>query len=296
MHPNLLHNGEIRSTADRLLSPGQVGFMNGWGVFSTIRVSQGVLFAFERHYRRMCRDAVRLRVPFDTSQSDLEAALLMLIEANRAFDATLRVAIVRNRGGAYEGPGIRRDADLIAFTVDLTTWGDTAKLSYLPNGRYSASQFSGAKITSWAQNLVWYEEAHERGFDEVILLNEYNQISECTSANIFVIEGGCVWTPPLQSSGCLPGVTRAILLEEIQVPGISISERELTPSDLENSDQVFITSTTRDLLPVSEIDGESLHQDSATLGRLRQAFADYRARYVERHARRVQAPFTYNLT
>lgn len=127
------------------------------------------------------------------------------------------------------------------------------------------------------------------GFDEVILLNEDGQVSECTSANIFAIQGEHVWTPPVGSSGCLPGITRAILLEKIQVAGLIIAERELTPSQLEESDQVFITSTTRDLLPVLEIDHEPLAQERGVLARLQKAFAEYRAAYVrENRANRVQ--------
>ena len=64
MHRHLLHNGEIRETVELCLSPGQIGLLNGWGVFSTLRVVDGVLFAFERHFDRMRRDAELLRVPF----------------------------------------------------------------------------------------------------------------------------------------------------------------------------------------------------------------------------------------
>ncbi len=111
------------------------------------------------------------------------------------------------------------------------------------------------KYTSWAQNLTWYERAHEQGLDEVVLLNERGEVSECTSANIFIAQGGKVFTPPL-SAGCLPGVTRAVLIEEIRpASGLRVSEKTLFPADLESADEVFITSTTRELLPVVEIQG-----------------------------------------
>jgi branched-chain amino acid aminotransferase len=280
VHRYLLHNGKIRESSEALLSPGQVGFMNGWGVFSTLRVSEGVLFAFDRHYRRMKRDAELLRVPFGVTPASLEKALLELIEANRATDATLRVAVVRNKGGLFEGPQISYEADLIAFTAGLTDWGEGVRLTYVPQGRFGASPFAGVKVTSWAQNLTWYEEAHRRGFDEVILLNENGQISECTSANIFAMREGSVWTPPLATSGCLPGVTRAVLLEEINVPHLDIIEREFGPSELEESDQVFITSTTRDLLPVLSVDGTALNQDRHSLAALQEAFLEYRRSYI----------------
>lgn len=280
MHRYLLHNADIRDSSEPLLMPGQVGFLNGWGIFTTMRVADGVLFAFERHYRRMRADAERMHVPFQFSESDLERLLLSLVEANRADNATLRIAIVRNRGGLFEAPNQTRDCDLVAFTADLNRWGNGVKLSYKANARFGASPFAGAKITSWAHNLTWYEEAHQQGFDEFILLNEEGQVSECTSANIFVLHDDQAWTPPLATAGCLPGVTRAILLEKIRVPGLTISERELTPSDLEEADQVFITSTTRDLLPVLEIDHETLPQTPGIFGDLRDAFLSYQRSYV----------------
>jgi branched-chain amino acid aminotransferase len=285
MHRFLLYNGEIRDTGDALVSPGQTGYMNGWGVFSTIRVYDGVLFAYPRHYERMRRDAALMHVPFPLSPAELEQSLLSLVRANGAFNATLRVAFVRNRGGLFQADTIKRDADLVAFTADLAPWGDGVKLYYVPHGRHAASPFAGTKVTSWAQNLTWYEEAHDRGFDEVILLNEFGQVSECTSANIFAISGNHVWTPPVRSSGCLPGVTRCLLLEEIKTPEFTIGERDLMPQDLEAADQVFITSTTRNLLPVLEIQGRSMRQRPDAMRVLSRAFEAYQANYAASHAR-----------
>ena len=285
MHPKLLHNGQIRSTDAKLISAGQVGYMNGWGVFSTIRVCDGVLFAYDRHYARMKYDAGRMRVPFPYSAQEFKANLETLIDANDALNATLRVALVRNRGGIFEGLGIERECDLVAFTANLNKWGEGVCLSYVPNGRLGTSPFAGAKITSWVENLVWNESAKEKGFDEVVLLNEKGEVSECTSANIFAVFGQRIVTPPLATSGCLPGVTRALILEEIKVSGINAEERALTPEELESSDLSFITSTTRDLLPILEIDHRTLHQNDALLQQLRNAFVEYRSRYVSDHVR-----------
>src|SRR5581483_8417571 len=161
-------------------------------------------------------------------------------------------------GNPFASPTITRAVDWVAFTAPLAQWGGGVKLRYMPNGRFAASPFAGTKYTSWGENLTWYEEAHALGFDEWVLLNEHGQVSECTSANIFVLQRGELVTPPLRSSGCLAGVTRALLLEEIRSPAYSAVERDLFPADLEASEQVFITSTTRDLLPVLEIDGRVL--------------------------------------
>jgi branched-chain amino acid aminotransferase len=283
MHRFLLHNDEILDAHQKSLSAGQVGLLNGWGVFSTIRVQEGVLFAFERHWERMQRDAARMHVPFPTDRDAVRAGLSRLIEANSAWNATLRVVVVRNRGGLFEGPDLARDFELIAFTANINAWGNSVRLAIKPHGRHAQNEFAGTKVLSWAQNLTWYEEAHQRGFDEVILLNERGEVCECTSANLFIARGSEVFTPPL-NSGCLPGVTRALLLEEIRVQAISAVEKTLLPKDLEEADQVFITSTTRDFLPVSHIEGLNVGYSGNVVAALTRAFEDYRAAYVKRNA------------
>ena len=283
MHRFLLHNDQILDASARDLAAGQVGLLAGWGVFSTIRVAEGVLFAFERHWDRMRRDAKKLRVPFPPEMEWMQSRLLRLVEANGAREATMRVVVVRNRGGLWQGPGIETDFDLIAFTSDIAAWPGAVRLGIKPAARYSQSEFSSTKMLSWAQNLVWYEQAHERGFDEYVLLNERGDIAECTSANIFAVFGSTVCTPPL-SSGCLPGVTRALLLSEIKVSGYTTVERPLMPADLEKADQVMISSTTRDLLVVESIEGLNIRNEGHAAAVLEEALGAYRARYIQERA------------
>ena len=290
MHRLILHNDDIRDAGEKVTAPGQVGLLNGWGVFSTLRVSSGELFAFERHWARMQRDAAVMHVPFPTDPAWMRSRLLKLVEANDARDATLRVVVVRNHGGPFEGPGLGRDFDLVAFTTELTQWPESVSLAIKPDARHAKCEFAGTKILSWSHNLTWNEQAHERGFDEVVLLNERGEVSECTSANIFVIEGGHVWTPPL-SAGCLPGVTRAILLEEIRLPGLTIGEKTLSPADLERADQVFITSSTRDALPVRTIESLRIRTEGqAAVQALQRAFAAFREEYCGGTARDAAMP------
>jgi branched-chain amino acid aminotransferase len=179
----------------------------------------------------------------------------------------------------WAGPSNGRESDLIALTADSKDWGHGVKLAYQANGRHAACPFAGTKILSWAMNLTWLETAQRRGFDEVILLNEHGQAAECTSANLFVANGHQVWTPPLHS-GCLPGITREVLLSEIHVPGYSIQEKDLMPEDLESADEVFITSTTRDLLPVRELEGKKVGSGDHARVALQTAFSAYISQYV----------------
>ncbi len=280
MHRFFLHNDDVLDTHAKTLAAGQTGLLNGWGVFSTMRVADGVLFAYERHWDRMRHDAALMHVPFPSTPDWLKSRLLRLVEANSAWNATLRVAVVRNHGGLFEGPDQTRDFDVIAFTTDLNPWGNSVRLTIKPHGRYAQSEFAGVKVMSWAQNLAWYEEAHQRGFDEMILLNERGEVSECTSANIFAVRGNEVWTPPL-ASGCLPGVTRALLLEEIRVPGITAIEKNSVPqrSRAARSGLHYLAArATSCLLRISK-DSQCATKDPCWI-ELSDAFEEYRQDYV----------------
>jgi branched-chain amino acid aminotransferase len=275
IHSRYLHNGRIRDASAPALFAGQIGLLSGWGVFSTLRVARGALFAWERHWARMVRDARLLNVAMPPGAQEVESDLLRLIEANGRPDCTLRLVVVRNTGGVWAGPhSDNRPSDVIALTADLKDWPNGVRLGIQPNGRFAANEFAGAKILSWAQNLAWAERAQESGYDEVILLNERGTVAECTSANIFAVLGDEVATPAL-ADGCLPGITREILLEAIHVEGLRIAERSLTLDDLYRANEVLITSTTRDLLPVHEIAGRPTGGDCQARLKLLAAFGEF---------------------
>jgi branched-chain amino acid aminotransferase len=289
LHSHILYNGEIHSASDALLRAGQVGLLSGWGVFSTLRVKEGALFAFERHWARMIRDARLLSVPMPSDEHEIERSLLSLVETNGRPDCTLRLIVVRNGGGMWAGPQIAgRESDVIALTADSKDWGHSVRLTVQPNGRFAAGEFAAAKILSWGANLVWAERAQRQGFDETVLLNEHGRVTECTSANIFAVFGNDVCTPPV-SDGCLPGITREVLLQEVHGPGVRILERELTIRDLEIADEVCITSTTRDLLPVREIAGQPLGTKSHVRESVTAAFREFMKQDIARR-KRVQSP------
>jgi branched-chain amino acid aminotransferase len=285
IHRYFLHNGRIREATEASLFPGQLGLLSGWGVFTTLRVVDGALFAWERHWARMSRDAQLLNVEMPGNPNQMEQELVHLVELNGATNCTLRLVVVRNGGGLWEGPASGRASDTIALTADSKRWADNVRLGIQPHARYAAGDFTHAKVLSWAHNLRWAERAQEQGFDEVILLNEFGRVAECTSANVFAAFGQEVATPPV-SEGCLPGITREVLLEQL-VPGIQMVERGLTVEELYRADGVFITSTTRGLLRVREIAGQSLTGRGAVCEHLLHAFQTYLTRDI---ARRKSVP------
>jgi branched-chain amino acid aminotransferase len=283
IHRYVLHNNDICEASERTLSPGQIGLLSGWGVFSTLQVTQGIPFAFERHWARISRDAAVFHVPLPDDPERLHRGLLDLIAANQAQNSTMRLVIVRNGGGMWAGPSTGAPFDVIALTADSKNWGEGVKLSYVAQARHAACPFAGNKVLSWAMNLTWMELAQARGFDEVILLNERGEVAECTSANIFAAKGDEVWTPPL-SSGCLPGITREVVMQETGASGIRVVEKPLTPAELEASDEIFITSTTRNLLPVAQIEDRKMGRADGARQALLNAFSEYVQRYVAEQA------------
>jgi branched-chain amino acid aminotransferase len=279
IHRYVLHNDAICEAGDLTLSPGQVGLLSGWGVFSTLRIADGVPFAFERHWARIKRDAAAMHVPLPGDSEAVRRKLVELVEANQSYNCTLRLVVVRNDGGMWTGPSNGRASDLIALTAESKDWGEGVKLAYQENARHSACPFAGTKILSWSMNLTWLESAQWRGCDEVILLNERGEVAECTSANIFIANGSEVWTPPL-TSGCLPGITRELLLSDVQADGIKVGEKAITPQSLEAADEVFITSTTRDLLPVLQVAGKKVGRSDKIRLALAAVFGEYVGNYI----------------
>ncbi len=262
IHRLIFHNDRIVPTEEARLSPGQAGLMNGWGLFTTMRVFQGEPFAYERHWRRLEKDAGRIRLPFSFDAQKVRKNLSELLAANQVVEGTARIYMIYNRVGFWQGNEALPEVDLILCTAGLPAHSEEARLGVAEHARHAASPLAGVKTTSWLNNVWHLAEAQKAGWTEVILLNERAEVAECTSANIFCVKDGAVITPPI-SSGCLEGVTRAVLLEIAPRAGVSMSEKTLTLEDLLGADEVFITSTNRTLLGVSEISG---HRYSTVMG------------------------------
>jgi branched-chain amino acid aminotransferase len=248
----IYHNDRIIPLAEARLSPGQMGLLMGWGVFTTLRIYQGVPFAFDRHWERMVRDAERLGISLDCHQEAVWEAIVKLAAANHRPEGAARLSFIKNHGGLWaDAPGCPA-TDLLIFTRELAVWPAAHKLVLVPNAIFSIGKLAGAKMLSWVQNAGTLERAHGEGFDDALLLNEQGHLAECTSANVFLVRGRQVLTPPL-SSGCLPGITREVLREIIPAAGYTLLEQDLTPPDLDAAEEVFISSTTREVAGVGSI-------------------------------------------
>jgi branched-chain amino acid aminotransferase len=284
IHRFVYHNHRLLPIEEVRLSPGQAGLLSGWGLFTTLRIFAGEPFAFERHWRRLKKDAARTHLPFSFDAETIRGEVRELCRRNSVAEGTARIYAVYNNTGFWRSEENFPDVDLMVYTAGLPKYREPARLALRAHGRHAASPLAGVKVTSWLNNVWNLYEAQQRGFDEVALLNERGEVAECTAANIFCVQGGRVLTPPLDS-GCLEGVTRAILLEIAPQNGVPAEERALTPEDFYSAEEVFISSTNRSLLGVGEIEGHTFAPAPGPVTqKLERAFADYAAQYLARSA------------
>lgn len=287
IHRYVFHNDRLLPIEQVRLSPGQAGLLSGWGLFTTLRVSEGELFAYERHWARLERDAARTRVPLPFNAETVRGQLDEVVRANQVREGTARIYLVYNKVGFWQSDEPAPQVDLILYSAGLPSYREPVRLDLREHGRHAASPLAGVKVTSWLNNVWNLAEAQKAGYDETVLLNERGEAAECTAANIFCVRGGNVLTPPL-ASGCLEGVTRGLLLEIAKQSGVSAIERTLLPEDLYSAEEVFISSTNRNLLGVGEITGRKIANAPGRVTlMLEKALAAYVAEYVA--ARRAKA-------
>ncbi len=257
IHGNIFHNESLVPIEAVRLSPGQAGLLSGWGIFTTIRISRGEAFAYERHWRRLEKDAAIIRLPMPYSSAKVRLSLHEVIRANKVADGCARIYLVYNQVGFWQSDEEQPEVDLIIYSAPAPQYREPVRLGLREQGRHAASPLAGVKTTSWLQNVWAVAEAQKEGLDEVVLLNERGEVAECTAANIFAVKNGKVFTPPL-NSGCLEGVTRGILFEIAPEAGVGVVEQALHPEDLFSADEVFISSTNRNLIGVGEIAGRKI--------------------------------------
>jgi len=272
----IFHNDALLPIEKVRLSPGQAGLLCGWGLFTTVRISRGEAFAYEQHWRRLEKDAALIRLPMPHTAAKVRVHLHEVIRANNVTEGSARIYLVYNQVGFWRSDEAQPQTDLIIYSAPLPEYREPVRLALRAHGRQAASALAGVKSISWLPNVWAVAEAQKEGFDEVVLLNERGEVAECTAANIFAIKDGKIHTPPL-NSGCLEGVTRGILFEIAPEAGIAVQEHAMRPEDLYSADEVFISSTNRNIIGVGEIAG---HKIAAAPGKITQQLEELLVAHV----------------
>jgi len=278
--PSVWINGELVATADAHLSPFDHGLTVGNGVFETMKVvtrPDGVpeAFALGRHLARLRRSAAGMGLPVELGDDQLRAAAHQVLAANTPGVGRLRITLTGGVGplGSDRPAG---PATVLLAVSGATPWPPTTAVSVVPWPRNEHSAVAGIKTTSYAENVVALQYAHDRGSSEALFANTAGDLCEGTGSNVFLAIDGRLTTPPL-SSGCLAGITRELLLEVLDIDEVAHPLARLA-----DADEVFLTSSTRDVHPVATIDGVAVPACPGPLTRAAaEAFAAIERRTVD---------------
>jgi branched-chain amino acid aminotransferase len=268
-------NGELVPEEQAVLPITDHGITVGDGLFETMKVVDGTAFALRRHLARLRRTATGLGLD-PPSDAALRAAVEETIAANSPGVGRVRLTLTGGAGPAGTSRGDGPPTVLVTCGAP-TEWPATAAVITVPWPRNERGVLAGLKTTSYADNVVAYAYAQERGGDEALFPNTIDNVCEGTGTNVFVAIDGRLVTPPL-SSGCLAGVTRELLLEL----DLGIDERDVAMAALADVDEAFLTSSTRDVQPIRSIDGRSLSRCGGDLtGAASDAFRALEARTLD---------------
>jgi branched-chain amino acid aminotransferase len=269
-------DGAIVDEAEAKVSVFDHGLTVGDGVFETLKIIGGRPFALRRHVERLRRSARGLGLDVPLADTRLRDAIDDVLAAAALTAARLRITVT----GGIAPPGSGRGAagpTVILAVAPLDPWEPDTVAVTVPWPRNERSAVAGLKTTSYAENVVALAEAHKQGASEAILPNLAGNLCEGTGTNVFAVVGGRLLTPPL-SAGCLAGVTRALLLEQLP----DADEDDIPMAALAAADEVLLTSSTRDVQPVRMLDGSDLPGiDGPVAKRAIDAIADLQARDLD---------------
>jgi branched-chain amino acid aminotransferase len=262
-------NGELVDPAGPSVSALDHSVTVGDGVFETAKIADGQPFALTRHHRRLERSAGGLGLP-PIDLAVLDKGVAAVLDGPRIDFGRLRYSVT---GGV--GPlGSDRDDAELTYTVLAAPQPpppESGKLTVVPWTRNERSAVVGLKTTSYAENVVAFARAKAAGATEAVFGNTRGELCECTGSNVFVVVDGIVLTPPADS-GLLLGITRELTIEWGRAAGIEVREQALPLEVLQSADEVFITSSTKDVLPIHAVDERVLPSEHPVTTELQRVF------------------------
>jgi branched-chain amino acid aminotransferase len=289
-------NGRLHAAHEPSIAPLNRGFLYGDAIYEVWRTYHGVIFAWEEHWERLENSARALGLALPLPQPRLLEEIRRTVgefarRSEAGGEVYVRLQITRGGGPIGLDPALADRADYVLLVQINRDYPPAKvrtglKLSLARELRRNDRRTLDPawKTGNYLNNLLCLREAKARGADEVVMTNLADEITEAAVSNIHFVREGAVLTPHLES-GLLGGVTRRLLIEKVApAAGIGLREVRLTPADLPDMQECFLTSTTKDVTPVAEIDAHrfEVRADSVTM-HLKAAFADYALAYARTH-------------
>lgn len=267
----------VEATKARV-APVSSAMLYGRGVFTTVAIYNGEPFLWPQHWRRLIEHAGRLSVDCSgCGEEDVGAALEKLISVNRVRDGRARVILLARSGRDFwktKLPGGKK-TDLLIMTGEAQKVPQAGmSLAVSPYRFNTFSPLAGIRSLNYLEQVMAWEEAQAREFDEAVMLNERGEVVSATMSNIFWVKDGTAYTPTL-STGALAGVTRAAVIELASKHFIPLIEGVHELSDLTEADEIFLTSAGLGVAIVTTFDFRRYSIGTGSVAaRLRDAFAD----------------------
>ena len=272
-------NGTLRADAEPALGALDHGVTVGDGAFETCKIIDGQVFAAARHRQRLRRTTAGLGLDELDEEALDKGIAAVLAEGEPIAFGRLRYTVTGGIGplGSDRGSG---PLTYIVTAAEVSRPQPTAHISVTPWTRNERSAVAGLKTTSYAENVVALAYARERGAGEAVFANTRGELSECTGSYFNDAAATEIYTPPL-SSGCLAGITRELTIEWCREAGLAVVEEALPLSVLHTAQEVFITSSTRDVQPVRQVDGRMLAAPGPLTARAAEVFAARSAQGID---------------
>ncbi|MDT7780373.1 MAG: branched-chain amino acid aminotransferase [Acidobacteriota bacterium] len=273
MHQHVILNRRLLEARRARLHAVTASALYGRGVFTTVAIHAGRPFLWDAHWSRLLAHAERVGVECDFGDNETALLLARLIEANAVLEGRARVHLFgRAVRGRWKVEGEGGASDLLMLTADAWAAPETLALTVSPYRVNTCSPLAGIKTVNRLEQVLAWEEARARDFDEAVCVNERGEVVSATTANLFWVKHGTVYTPALAAAP-VAGTTRACVLELAGELAFPVVEGSHTLHDIAEAEEIFLTSASLGVALVSTFD---YHRYTVPVGspalRLREAF------------------------
>jgi branched-chain amino acid aminotransferase len=254
-------NGRITGERDAAISIFDHGFLYGEGIYETLRTYNGRVFLWDRHMRRLRRsaDMIVLDLPFTDEEFTSRVRATTVAAKLNGAEAYIRILVTRGIGELTYDPKATPTPSVVIIVKphvepSAAVFEQGVRVCLVPILRNHPGSVSPMiKSNNLLNNALAMQQAIRNGGYEGVMRNYRGELTECTQSNLFIVKNGVALTPPLDA-GLLPGITREFLFEVGRDVGVDVREQMLRDDDLFNADEAFLTSTTREAVPIVKVD------------------------------------------